>query len=105
MEFKDDEKKNCVVAFKERWFSKVLELTEHQNADYFRKYRICALLLQEQYDQMNLEFQKWGEIPSLQWENDSEEDSFFFFSIASSLHALLQHRLDEAVPTLHARLL
>ena len=97
MEFKDDEKKNCVVAFKERWFSKVLELTEHHNADYFRKYRICALLLQEQYDQMNLEFQKWGEIPSLQWENDSEEDSFFFFSIASSLHALLQHRLDEAV--------
>lgn len=97
VEFKDDEKKNCVVAFKERWFSKVLELTEHQNADYFRKYRICALLLQEQYDQMNLEFQKWGEIPSLQWENDSEEDSFFFFSIASSLHALLQHRLDEAI--------
>lgn len=100
VELKNDGKKNCMVAFKERSLSKVLLLTENQNEDYFRRYRICAFLLQEQYDQMHLEFQKWDKIPSPQWEDsDTEEEGYFFFSVASSLHSLLHHHLQDAVQT------
>lgn len=91
--------RRCAVEFKRNHYRRVLELTQNQNDDVLRQYRICAFLVQERYQEMNEEFQKWGVIPSPQIGpifSELEQVRFFLFSLASSLHLLAQNRIADA---------
>lgn len=91
--------RKCAVEFKRNHYQRVLELTQNQNDDVLRQYRICAFLVQEQYQEMDDEFQKWGVIPSPQIDpvfSELEQVRFYLFSLASSLHLLSQNRIADA---------